>query len=42
LPLLEHLDPSRKKADGVEYLKVFDSVGLLFNGLPGTAELAFI
>jgi hypothetical protein len=32
----------QKKADVVEYLEVFDHVGLLVNGPPGTAELPFI
>src|ERR1043165_4440571 len=31
--------PSEKKADVVEYLIVFNHVGLLVNGPPGTAEL---
>jgi hypothetical protein len=30
-----------KKADVVEHPKVFDHVGLLVNGPPGTAELPF-
>jgi hypothetical protein len=31
-----------KKADVAEHLEVFDHVGLLANGLPGTARLPFI
>jgi hypothetical protein len=31
-----------KKADAVEHPKVFDHVGLLFNGPPGEAKLPFI
>jgi hypothetical protein len=34
--------PRTKKADVVEYPKVFDHVGLLFNEPPGTAELPSI
>ena len=38
---LEHSTGS-KKNDVVKYLEVFDHVGLLVNGPPGTAELPFI
>jgi hypothetical protein len=34
--------PKVKKADVVEHPLVFDHVGLLVNGSPGTAELPFI
>jgi hypothetical protein len=34
--------PKRKKADVVENPKVFDHVGLLANGPPGTAGVPFI
>jgi hypothetical protein len=33
---------SEKKADEVEHLEVFDPVGILVNGPPGTAGLPFI
>jgi hypothetical protein len=33
---------SKKKADVAEHTKVFDHVGLLVNGPPGTAGLPFI
>jgi hypothetical protein len=33
---------SKKKADVVEHPEVFRHVGLLVNGLPGSAELPFI
>jgi hypothetical protein len=36
------LSVATKKADVVEHPEVFDHVGLLFNGLPGTAGLPFI
>jgi hypothetical protein len=32
----------KKKADVIKYHQVFDHVGLLFNGPPGTAGLPFI
>jgi hypothetical protein len=32
----------RKKTDVAKHAEVFDHVGLLVNGLPGTAELTFI
>jgi hypothetical protein len=32
---------TEKKADGVEHPEVFDHVGLLVNGPPGTAGLPF-
>jgi hypothetical protein len=32
---------AEKKADVAEHPEVFDHVGLLVNGLPGTAELPF-
>jgi hypothetical protein len=34
--------PKTKKADVVEHPEAFDHVGLLVNGLPGSAELPFI
>jgi hypothetical protein len=34
--------PKTKKADMAEHPKAFDHVGLLVNGLPGTAGLPFI
>jgi hypothetical protein len=33
---------AKKKADEVEHLEVFDPVGILVNGPPGTAGLPFI
>jgi hypothetical protein len=33
---------NKKKADMAEHPKAFNHVGLLVNGLPGTAELPFI
>jgi hypothetical protein len=39
---LKHLWTRTKKADVVEYPKVFDHVGLLTNEPPGSAELLFI
>jgi hypothetical protein len=35
LPRAKNGVPSKKKTDVTEYLKVFDHVGLLFNGPPG-------
>lgn len=36
------LRQEKKKADMTEHPKAFDHVGLLVNGLPGTAGLPFI
>jgi hypothetical protein len=33
---------AKKKADALEHSVVFERVGLLVNGPPGTAELPFI
>jgi hypothetical protein len=42
LPVLRKTPPEAKKTDVAEHLWVFDHVGLLVNGSPGTAGLPFI
>jgi len=38
----KHLGPPRtEKADVAEHLKAFNHVGILFNQLPGRAEMSF-